>query len=440
MPLQNPFYLKYLPPKIQQRLEGRHNLFTVLHNSGWLIADKIFKAVVTIVVGAWVARYLGPAEYGKLAYVLAIVAFFQVVSTLGLDGIVVRDIAKNKEDAGVILGTTFMMRLIVGIVCWLGLVMFMVLMYGWGNENVWLALFIGGGLIFQAADTIDLWFQSQTQSRRTVLAKFIAVLISSSLRMVFIILKAPLIYFAVGLLVEFGIAALALYFSYQRFRCGQNWIAQVKKRGRESLTESWPFILSSVSIVVYMRIDQVMIRNILGESELGIYSAAIALSTGWYFIANIIYSSILPSLTRIKDQNEQLFLHRLAIMFRLLIFASLTLTAVIIWQGKNLIQLIYGAKYVKGSTALSIHVLTNISVFLGVGQGVWIINYKKSKLFLIQTLVGGVISIVLNMIFIPLFGISGAAMSATLSFFSSAILTNFFIERELFKLQIGLIK
>ncbi|MCW5910442.1 MAG: flippase [Cyclobacteriaceae bacterium] len=440
MSLQNPFYLNFFPKKIRQQLEGRHNLFAVLHNSGWLMADKVFKAMVTLIVGAWVARYLGPTEYGKLAYILAIVAFFQVVSTLGLDGIVVRDIAKNKDEAGVILGTTFMMRLIVGMICWLGLVVFMVLIYGWGNENMWLALFIGGSLLFQAADTIDLWFQSQTQSRRTVLAKFIAILISSSLRVVFITLKAPLVYFAVAFLVEFSIAALALYFSYQRFRCEQKWVVQVNERGRKLLKESWPFILSSVSVMVYMRIDQVMIRNILGEMELGIYSAVIALSTGWYIIANTVYSSILPSLTRVKEQNEQLFLQRLVTMFRLLILVSVTLTLLTVWQGENLIQLIYGTKYISGSTALSIHVFTNISVFLGVGQGVWIINYRKSKLFLIQTLVGGAVSIVLNTIFIPLFGISGAALSATLSFLSSAILTNFFIERDLFKLQIGLIK
>ena len=437
MPLQNPFYLKYFPTKIQQRLEGRHNLFAVLHNSGWLMADKVFKAVVTIIVGAWVARYLGPTEYGKLAYVLAIVAFFQVVSILGLDGIVVRDIAKNKEEAGVILGTTFMMRLIVGIVCWLGLVVFMVLMYGLGNENMWLAIFIGGSLLFQGADTIDLWFQSQTQSRRTVLAKFLAVLISSSLRVMFIILKAPLIYFAVAFFVEFGIAALALFVSYQLFRSEQNWIAQLKGRGMNLLKESWPFIISSVSVMTYLRIDQVMIRNILCEEELGIYSAVLIFSAGWYFISTTVNSSLLPAMTKLREANEKLFLEKLVKIFRLLIAFGILISVLTIWQSKNLIQLIYGSKYTDGSKVLSIHILTIIPIFMSAGQNLWIYIEKKSKLFLQQSIVGCIISLFLNYFLIKYYGIIGAAISSVIAQCIALIFINYFFERKLFNLQFG---
>ena len=418
-------------------MEGRHNLFAVLHNSGWLMADKVFKASVTIVVGAWIARYLGPAEYGKLAYVLAIVAFFQVVSTLGLDGIVVRDIAKNKDEAGVILGTTFMMRLIVGIACWLGLVVFMALIYGWGNENMWLALFIGGSLLFQAADTIDLWFQSQTQSRRTVLAKFIAILISSTLRVALITLKAPLVYFAVAFLVEFGIAALALYFSYQRFRCGQNWIAQLKERGKTLLRESWPFIISSVSVMVYLRIDQVMIRNILGEKELGIYSAVLIFSTGWYFVSTTINSSLLPAMTKLRESNEKLFLEQLVKIFRLLIAFGILISILTIWQSKNIIQLIYGSKYTDGSKVLSIHILTIIPIFMSAGQNLWIYIEKKSKLFLQQSIVGCMVSLILNSFLIKYNGIIGAAISSVVAQCCALIFINYFFERKLFNLQFG---
>src|SRR6218665_785356 len=107
MPRPDPPWVKLLPAKIRVRMEGRHNLFAVLNNSGWLVADKVFRALAAIVVSAWVARYLGPEEYGKLAYILAIVALFQIARALGLHGIVVRDIAKNKEEASLLLGTTF---------------------------------------------------------------------------------------------------------------------------------------------------------------------------------------------------------------------------------------------------------------------------------------------------------------------------------------------
>jgi len=440
MPLQNPFYLKYFPNKIQQRLEGRHNLFAVLHNSGWLIADKVFKAVVTIVVGAWVARYLGPAEYGKLAYILAIVAFFQVISNLGLDGIVVREIAKKKDEAGVILGTTFMMRMIVGILCWMGLVVFMLAIYGWGNENVWLALLVGGSLIFQAADTIDLWFQSQTQSRRTVLAKFIAVLISSLLRVAFITFKAPLIYFAMAFSIEWGIAALALLISYQKFKCGQTWMIRLTDTGVILLSQSWYFIVALFSYMIYTKIDQLMIKNILGGKELGIYSAATVISTGFYIIPMTLQNSLLPIMTRLRKNDEQLFLKQLTRIFRILALTSIVICLLTVWQSENLVQFVYGVKYIRGSGILAIHVFTIIPIFMSAGQNLWIFIEGKSKLFLLQCIIGGIVSLILNSFLIQKFGIVGAATSAIIVQFIATVFSNYFLDRDLFYLQFGIKK
>lgn len=436
----DPFWVKLLPTKIRVRLEGRHNLFAVLHNSGWLMADKVFKAIATIVVGAWVARYLGPTDFGKLSFVLAIVAFFQVISTLGLDGIVVRDIVKNKEEAGLILGTSLALRLLVGALSWTGLVLAMMIIYGPGDDNMWMTLFIGGSLIFQAADTVDLWFQSQTQSRRTVLVKFLALLISSLLRVFLIVQKAPLIYFVMAFLVEFAVLAVALSFSYRQFPCGQQWKTRLKTKGKELLKESWPFLLSSISVAVYMRLDQVIIKELLSEKELGIYSALIVISTGWYFIPVAIYTSLLPIMAKIKQQNEALYLSRLAKMFRLLLLLSFILCLLVFWQGGNLIHAIFGEKYMGGKTMLSIHMLTNIPVFLGVGSGIWIMLERKQNQLLAKCIVGGVVSLVANWILIPKIGLAGAATTSFIAQLAATLGCNFFIDRKLFFLELGINK
>lgn len=436
----NPFWLGFLPKALQSRLHGRVDLFKILHNSWWLILDKVFKAFATMVIGAWVARYLGPSDYGKLAYVLAVVAFFQVITNLGLEGIVVREISQRESDVGEILGTTFLMRFIVGVISWVGLVIFMIITYGFNNENMWLALFIGGSLIFQSVDTIDLWFQSLSQSRRTVLAKFFALTISTSFRIILILIKAPLVYFAVAFGLEFAITALALFLSYQKFKCNQSWKFSFRKRGMTLLSESWPLIISSISITLYSRIDQVLIRNFLGESELGIYSAVILLSTGWYFVPAILYTSLLPSMTKIKSLNEEIYLNRLSKMFRFFIVISLAISIITCFQSENLIRLIYGDRFIKGAKVLSIHIFTTIPVFLGMGAGLWIIIERKTKLILLQTTVGAILSVLANFLLIPLFGIVGAALSSLIVLFSVSVLTNFVVERKLFFLQLGINK
>lgn len=205
-----PKWLKLLPNKLSERLSGNHSLLAAINNSGWLMFDKLIRLLLGLLVSAWVARYLGPAQYGELAYVLAYLAFFQAVAVLGMDGIVVRDIAKDKTKAGEILGTAFILRISVGLCCWLIAIASMGWFNGWQDRSVYITALAGASLIFQAADTIDLWFQSQSQSRRTVIAKLIAYLISNGLKILLILNQAPLLAFAVVMSVEFLLAALSL--------------------------------------------------------------------------------------------------------------------------------------------------------------------------------------------------------------------------------------
>lgn len=112
----NPFWFRYTPEFIRSRLEGRFNLHAIIHNTGWLLGDKVLRLGMGLIVGAWVARYLGPSQYGELSYVLAFVAFFQVIAQLGFDGIAIRDMARDRESSPVILGTVFRLRLINSLI------------------------------------------------------------------------------------------------------------------------------------------------------------------------------------------------------------------------------------------------------------------------------------------------------------------------------------
>lgn len=189
--IRDPYWLRFLPASLRHRLAGRVNLHVIIHNSGWLLFDKLVRILLGLLVGAWVARYLGPANFGELAYVLAYIAFFQAIANLGADGIIVRDIARDKNAAPQVLGTAFTLRLGVGLACWLAAIGGMAWSNGFDDPSVSLTALAGGTLIFQAADTIDLWFQSQSQSRRTVVAKLIAYLVSNGVKVGLILMQAP---------------------------------------------------------------------------------------------------------------------------------------------------------------------------------------------------------------------------------------------------------
>ncbi|MEZ9667161.1 flippase [Vibrio breoganii] len=403
-------------------------------NSAWILLEKGIRLIVGLLVGAWVARYLGPALFGELAYVLAFLAFFQVISVLGMDGIIVRDISKRREEAPSLLGTALTLRITSGFICWLLAIFLMGLINGWDDHSVKITALAGGTLLFQAGDTVDLWFQSQSQSKRTVLMKLIAVSISNGLKVIFIINEAPLSFFALVVSIEAMISAVCLAFAYKRFRCESSWMLDTKLIER-LLKESWPFILSGLSIIIYMRIDQIMIGEILGNAELGIYAAAITLSFMWSVIPMSLSVSFAPILSKKKAQSEYDYRITLSRIFRLFSLLGWLVCIPIYFFADELVRVLYGVDYESAAFVLKIFIFTNIFINMGVAQSLWILNEGKSKISFYKTLFGALVCVTLNYFLIPVYGIIGAAISAVLSQFSSTVLINFFICRDIFLLQ-----
>lgn len=386
-------------------------------------------------MGAWVARFLGPAEFGELAYVLAYIAFFQSIAVLGLDGILVREITQNTKRAQELLGTAFAMRLCMGAVCWLGSVGGMAWQNGIADRSVILTALAGGSLVFQAADTVDLWFQSQSQSRRTVLAKSLAYLASNGIKALLILNDAPLAAFAAVMAFDGLAAAAGLALAYRLAPCEGRWTS-VAKTVRILLSESWPFILSGFSIMVYMRIDQIMIKEMLGAEQLGIYTAVLPIATVWQFIPIILNSSLAPFVARKKEEGEIIYWRVLGYIFKVYSLMAWLVCIVIVAFAEIVIDVLYGTQYAQGTYILSIYVFTNIFIYMGVAQGLWMLNDRRAIVGLFNTMVGASVSICGNLILIPKFGLMGAAAASVFSQATAAFFANLIFSRRVFYLQL----
>lgn len=430
----NAAWLRYLPLFIRRKLIDRHTLQAVVTNISWLLADNVLRMVLGVLVGAWVARYLGPEQFGELAYILAFVVFFQVIGKLGLDSIVIREIAHDPDSAPIILGTVFRLRLIAGMACWFAAIGGIALLRPGDSRAMILVAIVAGTIVFQAADTVDLWFQSRTQSKRTVLAKTSIVLITSLIRVALILVNASLEAFAVAMLIEAALLAFALLVAYKRYPTPVIWIWK-SDQARRLLMESWPFLLSGVSILIYMRIDQLMLREMVGAHELGIYSAALPLSTAWYFIPTAICASVAPALARKKARSETEYIIALERLFGLMWWYSLPLCVAIALLSKPIIDLIYGFAYSASSEVLALHIFSNVPVAIGVAQGQWTVNEKRIVFALYRTLCGATINVLMNLLLIPFLGAIGAALASILAQFFSVVFLNFFLAPCILKMQ-----
>lgn len=407
---------RFLPHFIYKRLEGRHNLVKILNNTGWLFADRLLRMGVGLLVGVWVARYLGPEQFGIYNYAIAFVALFGAFATLGLDGIVVRDIVRNPVSKDEILGTAFLLKLCGGILTLLltlGLIYFLR-----PNDSLthWLVGIIAAGTIFQAFDTIDFWFQSQIQSKFTVYAKNAAFLLITIVKVALIITKAQLIVFAWAAFLEVIIGAFGLVVTYHTNGYSFRTWRVTSLYAKKLLKDSWPLILSGIAIMIYVKIDLIMLGEIMGNKAVGIYSAATRISEIWYFIPMAIVSSISPLIIETKKLNETLYYHRLQKIFNTMAVLAYSIAIPMTFLSNYLILILYGPSFSEAGTILAIHIWSGLFVFLGVARGVWIITEGFTKIALITTTSGAIANILLNLYLIPKYGPLGAAIATLISY------------------------
>ena len=405
-------------------LKSSDKLRKIIANTGWLFADRILRMGVGLFVGVWVARYLGVQQFGVFNYATAFVALFSTLSTLGLDAIVVRSIVREPEKRAEILGTAFWLKLFGGVAALVLAVSSIIVVRHDDQLTISLVAILSSVGIFQAFDTIDLWFQSQVQSKYTVIAKNTAFVITALVKVALISFHAPLIAFAWAGLGEVSLGAIGLIISY-RVRGYSPWLwPWSSPLAKTLLKESWPLILSGVTIMVYMRIDQIMIGQMIGDKAVGLYSAATRISEVWYFIPTAITSSVSPAIYAAKEVGEALYYQRIKQLIRMLVLISLVISVPMSFMSSTLITILFGNGYAEAGKILAIHIWASLFVFMGVATSPWFIAEGLTEFSFHRTLIGAVVNVVLNFILIPSCGGIGAAIATVIAYAIAAFLAN----------------
>ena len=420
------------------KFKSRSGLRAIVANTGWLFADRILRMGASLVVGVWVARYLGVKQYGLFNYALAFVALFSPIFTLGLDDVVVRHLVRQSSNKEEILGTTFWLKFLGGIASVLLAVSTMFFLGEHETLKIWLVAILGIAGVFRASDTIELWFQSQVQSKYTVIAKNTAFLLNTLIKIALILTKAPLLAFALVTLAEFAMSAIGLLIVYQ-VKGSSLWLWRWSIAAAKTLLkESLPLIFSGFAIMIFMRIDQVMLGQMIGDSEVGIYSAAVRVSEIWYFIPGAIVSSVAPAIYAAKEKSESLYYQRIGQLLSLMTCISLAIALPMSFLSDKIIMVMFGSGYAEEGPILAVHIWTSLFVFMGLATSPWFIAEGLNHVSLGKTLFGAILNIILNLLLIPKYAGLGAAIATIISQAAAAFICNAFDSRtqKLFKIQV----
>jgi O-antigen/teichoic acid export membrane protein len=405
-------------------------------NTSLLYTEKILRMAVGLSIGVWIARYLGPVQYGLFSYVTSYVGLFSVFTTLGLDSIIVRELVDNGEKRDVLLGTAFFLKLTGAF---LVLIILAVTVYFSSNEpnTNRLVFIIASATIFQSLNVIDFFFQSMVLSKYVVLINTISLFITSLIKVVLVLNDATLISFAWVIVIDNFLVALGYIYIYNTnkffIKKWQYNIVLAKKLVKNSL----PLIFSGFAVSIYMKIDQVMIQNILDNKATGIYAVAVRLTEMWLFITILMRRSLFPAILNAKKVSEKLYYSRIIKMYQILILIALIIAVFVSILSHELVLYTYGIEYIKSADILYIYIWSNIFVYLNNSSWSWFITENLQKVAAIRLIIGAVINIILNLLFINKYGLQGAAYATLISYSIASYFGNLFSRRTWvhFKLQ-----
>lgn len=394
-----------------------------LKNSYLMVIDKVIRLTISLGVGIWLARYLGPEDFGYIALYTSLYAILKVFNSFGLEQILVREIVKSDIEDEALKFSYFSVKICTGLlintlfIIWLSV-----------SQDLHMVFFLPVVLtfLFQANDFYELTSQVNGNSVNVIKIGLFSVVLSSLIKVFLILAEAELKYFILALSVEL-IVTLGFYtfhVNWSRF-----WIVFLSKKNLDTskkiVRESLPLMISAASVVLYMKVDVLMITNILGVNQAGIYFAAVKLSEILYFIPSILMSGLFPVLVNKFEKNYQEYVETASFLMFYLILVSCIFVVSIALFSQSIVHTVYGEAYSASAAVLLVHIFSTIPVFIGVLYRKMAIVENLQKITLYSTIFGMVLNIILNIILIPVLGILGAALATLVSRMLSSVLFYF---------------
>lgn len=391
--------------------QGFRKYFT---NTSWLFAEQILRIIAGLLVGIYVARYLGPEKFGLFSYALAFVALFASVAKLGLDGVIVRDLINVPDKRDAYLGTAFWLKVMGAILSGAGIAITLAIAENDPSTNLYIAI-IASGLLFQSFEVVDFYFQSRVLSKYVSICKISQLLLSSLLKLYFVSISADLFSFVLVSIFDQASLALAMAYAYSRQKLGAFYFKFDRAVAIELLVSARPLIISGVMVSVYSSVDRVIIKELLGLREVGEYVAASGLVTALYFIPMLIANSLFPAILTARQQSKEAYYSRLSLLYKYSLSFGLLTCLFVTAFATQLINLLYGQRFAESTGVLQIQIWNFLVISFSAIFGKWLLCENLQHLMPRFTSVAIVVNVAGCYVFIPMWSIKGAALAALAS-------------------------
>lgn len=398
----------------------------ILSNSVWMIIQHMYSMLTSLIIVALIARHLGPSDYGLINYCASVITIFTTLAGLGLENLIVSEIIRNPDREGGYLGTALVMRLASSFISY-PLILALIAALNPGNNTLLLvAAFQALGMVFQSYDVLVYWFRLKLEMKYVSVALICAITVASLLRVILLVNKATVEWFALAISVQAFVAGLlitAFFLTKKDVRLKVN-----SNDAKALLRISYNCIISSMSIVIYMEADKIILENMTDSAHVGIYSAAVLMATCWQFIPNALIDSSRPVILEKRKISYEEYIDQFKLIMGGVNLMSFVFALLMTCLGWVVIYVIYGIEYLGAFIPL---IILSWASFIGVSgytRTIWITGeslYKYEKYYAVSA---AILNIVLDIVFIWKFGIVGAAVATLITYVYEVLIVPLFFK------------
>lgn len=382
-------------------------------NTGWLLFQNIYSMLLSLLVGALSARYLGPSNYGLIGYGASMVSLFSSLSQLGLNDILVNELLIRPDEKGKTMGTALMMRLAASLVSFC-CVLIMVSVIEPGNK---LLLFITAlqsfAIICQAYELINQWFLSELESKVYAIAASAGVTAVGVWRIFLLMAEASVAWFAAATTIQALVCGLIVWWVF--FRKKPFSLSVDFGLAKKMFSKSKHYIISGFAVAIYTQMDKVMLGKLMGETEVGLYSAAMTIAMLWEFIPQAFINSARAVILERRQRDYGAYLRLLRLLFLGISVMGLAVGLFIQIFGDLAVFLLYGEAYSEAGSVLKLLIWSTSFAMIGVARLIWDVGENKNLYAKYYTMAGGIFNLIFNYLTIPVWGMYGAALGTLFS-------------------------
>ncbi len=377
--------------------------------------EQILRIFAGLFIGVWIARHLGPSDFGELSFALALSSLIGIFASLGLNRTVVRELTLHASDMFFIrriVAATIVWRLFFSCFCY-GLTVSISLIFDQGNPLI--VGIVAATITFASFDVIDLYFQSRSASRYSVIARSINFFIFLFIKILLLVNDATLIAFAFTTTLEAIGSAFCLWWVNRSHGIKLSLKDIDLNYGWHLIIQSWPELFAGFAGLVFVRIDQIMLGNMIGNEAVGLYSVASKIAEAWYFVPAALVASTFPSIVIQRNVDKNLYLQKIQKLMIAVVIMSYIMIFLVTCFGSLIVGFLFGGNFKDSSYILLVLIWSGLFVSFGTVSGSWIVAEGKLKINLSRNLFGAFSNIIFNLILIPQYGANGAAFATVIS-------------------------